>query len=329
MSLDDFTAAIDDKLYFGKYPTQEEANLLLENDFEVYVDLTTADEVTWAPYKLAKGVIKMTCPLVDRTPDAVDNTVFLNTIKEIIRYYRGDRKIYIHCRGGHGRSAVVAAIVIAHLKNTSPSGALKLVKTAHSHRKIMEAKWRKMGAPQTKAQKDFVLNYDYSLLTTVSKKPIRFFSGKAKDIDASYEIFSNFAPVPVTIDSLTYPTTEHYFQAAKFIDSTPLYAEQIRKAKTAAEAKKLGKSRKYPIPNNWNELRIVVMHRALFAKMLQHNSFREALLKAEGALIVEASPFDAFWGEGRTKKGKNMLGVMLMDIRDTLIKHKTTIYKLE
>lgn len=44
-------------------------------------------------------------------------------------------------------------------------------------------------------------------------KVIHFYSE-----NADYGCFSNFSLHPVVIDGVTYPTTEHYFQAQKFID---------------------------------------------------------------------------------------------------------------
>src|SRR5690349_1503817 len=95
-----------------------------------------------------------------------------------------------------------------------------------------------------------------------TRKPIRFFSGKAKDIDKSYEMFSNFSPHPVTIDSITYPTTEHYFQATKFKDTSEEHFQLIVEAETPLIAKRLGKSRKYAITDNWNQVRVEVMRTA-------------------------------------------------------------------
>lgn len=44
-------------------------------------------------------------------------------------------------------------------------------------------------------------------------KVIHFYSE-----NTDYGCFSNFSLHPVVIDGVTYPTTEHYFQAQKFID---------------------------------------------------------------------------------------------------------------
>lgn len=148
---------------------------------------------------------------------------------------------------------------------------------------------------------------------------IRFFSGKAADINKSYQIFSNFALIPIKIDGKEYPTAEHYFQAMKF-PSDPDYAEQIRLAPTPNAAKKLGKSRAHPLRPDWNDIRLDVMYRALRAKAESSEHFSKLLIESGDATLIEASPFDSFWGEGRKgangkRNGKNMLGILLMELR--------------
>ena len=157
--------------------------------------------------------------------------------------------------------------------------------------------------------------------------PLRFFGKKSK-----FAIFSNFADAPVTIGGLEYPTTEHYFQSMKFIVTDPEYAEVIRQAKTPGESKKLGGSRDHPIDPGWADKKglqgksIVYMRKALFSKAFQNKKFREALIGTEKREIIEASPYDSYWGEGKDKKGKNMLGKLLMELRNDLQKYKDTMY---
>jgi predicted NAD-dependent protein-ADP-ribosyltransferase YbiA (DUF1768 family) len=47
----------------------------------------------------------------------------------------------------------------------------------------------------------------------------------------------NFYVHDMQIDGLSYPSVEHYFQAAKFMDVDPDYAKTIRNAKTPKESK--------------------------------------------------------------------------------------------
>ena len=42
---------------------------------------------------------------------------------------------------------------------------------------------------------------------------------------------SNFAPYPVELDGKVWPTSEHYYQAQKYLLHDPEYAEKIRSKK--------------------------------------------------------------------------------------------------
>lgn len=65
---------------------------------------------------------------------------------------------------------------------------------------------------------------------------IKFYS-----VNDEYGEFSNFALFPIKLDEKIWPTTEHYFQAQKFLDKT--YQEKIRRAKTPMLAAALGRDR--------------------------------------------------------------------------------------
>lgn len=149
-------------------------------------------------------------------------------------------------------------------------------------------------------------------------EPIRFYG--------SNNTFSNFHDASIIVGGLVYPTTEHYFQSMKFAKTNPKYAEKIRKSATPLKAKKLGASRAYPIEKQWNEKRDNVMRTALFAKAIQHSQFKRELLETESAELIEAAPRDYYWGEGAKKTGKNMLGKLLMELRDRIKECEDTIY---
>ena len=69
---------------------------------------------------------------------------------------------------------------------------------------------------------------------------IRFYS-----VNDEFGCFSNFAPYPITINGKTWPTSEHYFQAQKFVGTKR--EEEIRKVKSPMEAAKMGRSRKHKL----------------------------------------------------------------------------------
>ena len=129
--------------------------------------------------------------------------------------------------------------------------------------------------------------------------------------------FSNFHEASFTLDDKEWPTVEHYFQAAKF-QANPEYQEKIRRAASPAAAKKLGASKAVPIRSNWDTFRIEVMRKAVEAKFSQNEDLKEKLLETGNRNLVEASPTDTFWGIGKSKKGQNMLGKLLMELRGKL-----------
>lgn len=154
--MNNFSCRVTKTLRFGKYPTQDEVDLLINKGYIVFVDLTTPEEITWRPYSLPENIKQIKCPIDDRTPTARNTQKFNKMIRAVTKKCNKDFKTYIHCRGGHGRSAMVAAIILLELEDISGTEALEIVRSAHQTRKIMEPKWRKMGAPQTASQKKFV-----------------------------------------------------------------------------------------------------------------------------------------------------------------------------
>jgi N-glycosidase YbiA len=132
----------------------------------------------------------------------------------------------------------------------------------------------------------------------------------------SHTQFSNFYKSKIFLDGKEWPTVEHYFQAQKF-SSNPEYQEKIRGASQPAKAKSLGASREFPIRNDWDTYRDDVMRKALRAKFEQNKDLKELLLSTEGRPLYEATT-DPYWGQGRNKKGKNRLGVLLMELRDSM-----------
>ena len=128
--------------------------------------------------------------------------------------------------------------------------------------------------------------------------------------------FSNFAPFPINLDGERWPTSEHYFQAQKFDD--PAYRLKIRKANSPMVAATLGRDRKRKIRRDWESVKVGIMSFAVLAKFTQHEELRTLLLSTGDAKIVERTDEDAFWGDGGDGGGKNMLGQILMNVRESL-----------
>jgi ribA/ribD-fused uncharacterized protein len=133
-----------------------------------------------------------------------------------------------------------------------------------------------------------------------------------------YGAFSNFAPYPISLDGRRWPTSEHYFQAQKFLD--PKFREKVRRASTPGQAAKLGRDRKTPLRRDWEAVKVGIMRKAVHAKFEQHPELAALLATTGDARIVEHTENDSFWGDGGDGSGDNMLGRILMEVRGQLRK---------
>jgi ribA/ribD-fused uncharacterized protein len=127
-----------------------------------------------------------------------------------------------------------------------------------------------------------------------------------------YEFLSNFYPATVSYEGEVYPSVEHAFQAAKTLN--PQMRLKIRLS-NASGAKKLG--RQLDLRADWETVKVDVMRELLKAKFSDPEL--RAKLKATGEEpLVEGNWWgDTFWGVCRGQ-GDNHLGVLLMEIRDSL-----------
>ncbi|WP_442508416.1 NADAR family protein [Novipirellula sp. SH528] len=135
-------------------------------------------------------------------------------------------------------------------------------------------------------------------------------------VSDEYGEFSNFAAFSIKLKGKRWPTSEHYFQAQKFKDVG--HQEEIRKAKTPMIAARLGRDRKKKLRRDWDSIRDNVMREAVLAKFTQHDELKAILLATGEAKLVENTANDAYWGDGGDGSGKNMLGRILMEVRDKL-----------
>lgn len=131
-----------------------------------------------------------------------------------------------------------------------------------------------------------------------------------------YGCFSNFSPHGFELDSLYWYTSEHYFQAQKFLGT--FHLEKIRLVKTPKDAAKMGRDRSRPLRPDWETVKDDIMRKAVLRKFQTHRDIQEILLATDSQEIVENSPIDYYWGCGADGSGKNMLGLILMEVREIL-----------
>lgn len=154
---------------------------------------------------------------------------------------------------------------------------------------------------------------------------IRFYRSNEKP----YGVFSNLHRTPVDFEDQVFPTAEHAYQAGKA--AKPAVREWILSAPTPALVAMAAHGLyTWDIVPNWSKIKFDRMRGVLRAKFSQHPALRDLLLSTGNARLVEAGTTDnavnRLWGEVNGK-GKNMLGVLLMEVRDELRQVQASVSK--
>jgi ribA/ribD-fused uncharacterized protein len=291
---------IKNRALFGSFPTQESVVELEKEGVRHFVNLTHSHERKITPYKTNYNYISF--PIADhRVPENTHEfAVFIIRLSHIILSLKNGEMLYLHCKGGHGRSGVVVSVILCHLFGLSPQQALQYTTKYHSKRLIMRDKWRKLGSPQQYLQKNFVFQFC---------KPIIFHKACRVGPTAG---FSNCSDHPVIIPNIgKFPTSEAAFQAFKNIKNKN-YVKTQQQAISPTISKSLGS--KVQVDDKWNETSYKIMFNILRYKFNQHEDIKENLINTGLSSIIFSSKTDLFWGANEDT-GMNMLGKQLVKLR--------------
>jgi ribA/ribD-fused uncharacterized protein len=149
------------------------------------------------------------------------------------------------------------------------------------------------------------------------------------DFRGDYFFLSNFYPVGVNFDGAPYDSVEHAFQAAKTADPVQRVAFR-RQGMTPGQAKRLGRA--IECRSDWEAIKNEVMKTILLDKFSVRNIvLRHRLLETQGMdLIEDNTHHDQIWGNCicsrprcGSEQGQNRLGILLMEVRDQIIKETT------
>ena len=150
-----------------------------------------------------------------------------------------------------------------------------------------------------------------------------------------YGCFSNWYPAEFKYAGRRYASVGQYmmYQKASTFGKHDL-AEAIMRTDDPAECKKLGRT-KFPEFDSaiWDSVRKQIVKRGVKAKFRQNEDMLAELLSTESALLAECSSYDTIWGIGigiedgtwhnvEKWKGRNLLGRILMEVRDELGREK-------
>ncbi len=133
-----------------------------------------------------------------------------------------------------------------------------------------------------------------------------------------FYVLDNFSAFQVDWLGRNWPTSEHVYHAAKFIDTAPELVEEIYMARSPHDALMIARANKQRRAGNWNEIKVSVMEEICRLKMEQNPYVKHKLLQTGDLDIIEDSPKDDFWGWGANKNGRNELGNIWMRLREEL-----------
>jgi ribA/ribD-fused uncharacterized protein len=145
---------------------------------------------------------------------------------------------------------------------------------------------------------------------------IRFYRANEKP----YGAFSNLFRRPVVFEDAIFATAEHAYQAGKA--RRPEVRDWLMAAPSPALLAMAAHGLyQWDITPSWSSIKFDRMRAVLDAKFNQHEDLRELLLSTGSARLVETATVDnavnRLWGEVNGV-GKNMLGVLLMELRKQL-----------
>jgi predicted NAD-dependent protein-ADP-ribosyltransferase YbiA (DUF1768 family) len=288
------------KARFGSYPTQKYVEEFENMGVRYFVNLTYDEEKHIIPYKTKYTYIHY--PISDhRVPTCWKSFAqFIIKIGNIIKSLKEEEQIYIHCKGGHGRSGIVVASLLCYLYNIPASEGIAKTNRYHSYRKDMREKWRKIGSPQTRSQKHFVSKFFETLY--IYDNNTKYFSC----------IFRNDAEISVNIPNLgKFSTTEEAFKKIKkiYFGNKDFCQDKIKFRQVIQNMLKdiYCNEEKLNIDiDNWDNIKYFVMYILLRYKFKHNDDIREKLLKTGLRPII-------YWGDKN-----NFLGEILSKIRNDL-----------
>jgi len=145
---------------------------------------------------------------------------------------------------------------------------------------------------------------------------VRFYRSSEKP----YGAFSNLYRRPIVFEGATYPTSEHAYQAGKARKSA--VRDWLLAAPSPALVAMAAHGLYYwDIVPGWSTNKFSRMREVLMAKFTQHDDLRELLVSTGNARLVESATVDnevnRTWGKVNGQ-GKNMLGILLMEVREEL-----------
>jgi len=292
MLINDFWSQAAEGIYFGPYPTQSIINKILATYPDILIVNLTQDVEIIEGYSAPASHL-LSYPIKDNNiPLGADFAPF------IARIARCER-LFIHCKGGHGRSSMVAACVLCYKFKYEPEKALGIVMRAHRERNILSQRWREKALCMRLCQRNFV--YDSFLPIYIKRVYKR----------GSYNGLNACSLYPILYGGIKFQCAEILFQALKDFENKD-YVDKLLaiNPRFVYLAKNIGEEHYIAAEEDWIERRHEIMKFVYSLKLQQHPYIKEYLLSTRLAPIIDIS---------RNRHYDNLIGCVLSELRDEFL----------
>ena len=121
------------KHYLDHIQNSDSAKELENNGVTLFIDLTEDHEII-NKYQLSENSQKISYPITDRKipTDYLSFVLLVIKITNFMSSLKNNEKIYVHCKGGHGRAGILVACLLCYIYDIDPNIALELTSKYHS-----------------------------------------------------------------------------------------------------------------------------------------------------------------------------------------------------
>jgi hypothetical protein len=227
---------IKDRLYFGPFPNQNMIDCLFKENFDFIVNLTMDNENIFTDYfndeingidgfsginmkeetqtyKVQKNKYISYQIKDNDTPECPQSYCYF--IIKLKNLYLKDKKIYIHCRGGHGRSGMVSvSLLLSIFPEKNIKEAIEFVNQSHIDRINLRKKWKNKKTPFNYNQFLFLLKIHKNIYINNANKYYNWliFNDSILYNDKKYDSIYSFYTEQILDKEIKLEQIKNYFR---------------------------------------------------------------------------------------------------------------------
>ena len=255
---------VKDRALFGGYPRQEEVDELESVGVICFVNLTYDTERRITPYTSSKKIIYFPIPDHGVPSDKVLFAGLISLLTDLIKGLEHGQRIYVHCKGGHGRSALVVACILHDMYRYNADQVIELSTIYHTQRPRLKSKWRNVVCPHHRFQRKYV--YSFCEQIVISR-------GSKTSISNCLLLSSRFS---VETELGLFPTAEAALFAYKNSHNKKL-VEGLKECDRIGLLRQTSTARQVE-PGSWLRVRLHFLERVLMARIDQWDELKRATI---------------------------------------------------